>query len=152
MNKRFHVKLSDDQDALLKQLTSKGHAQARRLRRARTLLLAHQGHTDAQIAQALGVAVRTVERTRRRFAQEGLQAALSEKPRPGKAPKLTGKQEAVLVALACSEAPEGRQRWTMQLLADKMVELTAQESLSRETVRRTLKKTQSSPGSSTSGA
>ncbi|RKY62069.1 MAG: hypothetical protein DRP95_02040 [Candidatus Latescibacterota bacterium] len=88
---------------------------------------------------------------RKRFAEEGLEAALNERPHPGAKPKLDGKQEAFLVALACSDPPEGREHWTMQLLADRLVELGVVESISDETVRRVLKKTTSSPGRKDSG-
>ena len=87
------------------------------------------------------VGLRTVERTRQRFVEGGLDRALTEQPRPGVPPKLDGKQAAMLVALACSDAPGGRESWTMQLLADKLVELNVVDTISDETVRRTLKKT-----------
>ena len=103
------------------------------------------------IAQALHLSVSTVHRTRQRLVEEGLTAALSECPRPGKMPALSGKQEAFLVALACSTPPEGRRRWTMQLLADRLVELKQVEALSHDTVRRVLKKTPSSHGSTNAG-
>jgi transposase len=141
MRKKYIVNLTSEERQYLEDLTRKGSTKARRLRRARTLLLADEDHNDDFIAQALGCGRATVERTRRRCVEEGLQASLSEKPRPGKMPKLSGKEEAILIALACSEAPEGRSRWTIRLLADKMVTLTEHKSLSRETVRRTLKKT-----------
>jgi transposase len=146
MAKKYIINLSEEERHYLRELTTKGQTKARRLRRARTLLLAGEGHADSFVAQALGCGIATVERTRARCVEEGLEAALSERARPGAERKLTGKEEALLVALACSEAPEGVQRWTMQLLADKVVELTGHETLSRETVRRTLKKTGTSPG------
>ena len=107
--------------------------------------------TDAQIATALNTGEATVERTRKRFVEEGL-GALNERPRPGARPKLKGKQAAHVIALACSQAPEGRRRWTLRLLADKVVELGFAESFSREAVRRVLKKTKPGPGSTSSGA
>lgn len=152
MTKKYVVNLSDEERRSLRDLTSKGQTKARRLRRARTLLLADEGHSDSFIAEAVGCGRATVERTRKRCVEEGLGAALSESPRPGSAPKLDGAEEAMLVALACSEAPGGRARWTIRLLSDKMIELTEHESVSRELVRRTLKKTSSSPGRRGSGA
>jgi transposase len=121
------------------------------LTRARILLLSDGGKTDAQIAEALGIGRSTVERTRQKYAQEGLEVALSEKPRPGAKPKLDERQRAYLVALACSEPPQGREHWTMQLLADRLVELGMVEEISDETVRRTLKKTRSSRGRRNTG-
>ncbi len=152
MRKKYVVVLSEAQRQRLLSLISSGQESARRQRRARTLLLSTEGQSDAAIAAALHTGRATVERTRQRFCQEGLEAALGERPRPGGTPKLDAKQEAHLIALACSPAPEGRERWTVRLLADRMVELEHVEELSRETVRRTLKKTRSSPGRGSSGA
>lgn len=146
MAKIYTVSLNDDERDHLRQLTSKGQTKARRLKRAQILLLADQGKTDQQIKDALSVSIPTIERIRKRFVLEGFDEALSEKPRKGKDPLLDGKQEAHLVALACSDAPEGRTTWTMQLLAERLVELGIVERISRETVRRTLKKTRPSPG------
>jgi transposase len=141
MNKRYIVDLTADERAALLALLTKGVAPVRRLTRARILLLADEGGTDQEIAAALHVHPATVERTRRRFVEGGPEAALSERPRPGGRPKLDGRQEAHLVALACSAPPEGRKRWTMQLLADRLVALELVEAISDETVRRALKKT-----------
>ena len=146
MTKRYRVDLTEEERAGLLALTQQGQGSARKIRRAHTLLLAAEGHSDDAIAAALHIGRATVERTRKRFVEEGLEAALSEHPRPGGKRMLDGKQEAFLVALACSEAPEGRARWSMQLLAEQMVALGVVESLSDETVRRTLKKTISSRG------
>jgi transposase len=141
MNKRYIVDLTADERAGLLALLNKGVAPARKLTRARILLLADEGGTDREIAAALHVHPATVERTRRRFVEGGVERALSERPRPGGRPKLDGKQEAHLIALACSRAPEGRAQWTMQLLADRLVELRVVDAISDEAVRRTLKKT-----------
>jgi transposase len=103
-------------------------------------LLADEGRTDEEVAEALLTSVSTVERTRKRFVEGNLERALNESPRPGGKRKLTGKQEAYLVALACSDPPEGKKRWSMQLLADRLVELEIVEEISDETVRRTLKR------------
>ena len=146
MRKLYAVTLTDQERQHLRDLTSKGQTKARRLKRAQILLLADQGKSDPQIEEAFGTSRPTIERTRKRFVLEGFEAALSEKPRPGKVPLLDGKQEAYLVALACTDAPEGRQHWTMQLLAERLVELNIVDPISRETVRRTLKKATPSPG------
>jgi transposase len=134
----------------LRELTTKGVGGAQRHRRARVLLLADAGRSDQAIADALQVGRATVERTRRRFAEEGLEVALCRRAqaRPSRLPKLDGAAEAHLVALACGAPPEGRARWSLRLLADRLVELVALEGgrLSYETVRRTLKKTRTSPG------
>ena len=146
MAKLYIVSLDEDERQHLTELTTKGQTKARRLKRAQILLLADQGKTDQHIKDALAVSIPTIERIRKRFVLEGLEQALSEKPRKGKEPILDGKKEAHLVALACSDAPEGQGQWTMQLLADRLVELDIVETISRETVRRTLKKTTPSPG------
>jgi transposase len=144
--KRYRVDLSPEERVRLEALLQKGKASARMLRRARTMLLAADGFPDAAIARVLQIGHATVERTRQRFVEEGLEAALSERPRPGGTAKLDGKQEAFLVALACTPAPEGRKCWTMQLLADRLVAEGVMDAISDETVRRTLKKGTSSPG------
>lgn len=146
MTKLYRVDLTEEERAHLLDLTRHGQGAARRLRRAQTLLLAAEGYSDTAIAQTLHIGRTTVERTRKRFVEEGFDASLSEHPRPGATPKLDGKQDAFLVALACSDAPKGRKRWTLQLLADRMVALGVVESLSDETVRRALKKKKSSRG------
>jgi transposase len=144
MRKVYVVDLSEEEEeeekAELKSLTKKGKTSARKLNRAHVLLLADQGETDKAIAEALGVGTSTVERIRKRFVAGGLEEALNERPRPGGERKLSGKQEAYLLALACSGPPKGRKHWTMQLLADRLVELEVVDSVSDETVRRTLKR------------
>jgi len=151
MSKLHEVELTDDERDQLRALTRRGTAPARRLRRARVLLLAADGWPDARVAAAVGCCVATVENTRRRFAVARL-GALDERPRPGAAPKLDGTATALLVATACSAPPAGRARWTMQLLADRLVELGQVDAVSDETVRRTLKKTSSSRGARSTGA
>jgi transposase len=138
--KRYIVKLSEEEKKDLYALTHKGTCGVRKLRRAQMLLLADEGLTDEEIARALDGSVSTVERVRKRFVEEGLEAALSERPRPGARRKLDGRQEAYLLALASSDPPEGKKHWSMQLLADRLVELEIVEEISDETVRRTLKK------------
>jgi transposase len=141
MRKRDLVDLMSQERTELLGLLNKGIAPARTLTRARILLGADEHKTDAEIAAALHVHPATVERTRRRFVEGRAVRALHDKPRPGGRPKLDPKQEAFLVALACSDAPSGRRHWTMQLLADRLVQLGVVEAISDETVRRALKKT-----------
>ena len=150
--KKYVVSLSPEERSTLESMTSKGKVSARRMKRALVLLAADEGKTDEQIAQQARVHRTTVEELRKRFVEEGLEVALSERPRPGKERLLDGKQEAYLIALACSSPPEGRAKWTMQLLADRLVELKILESISDETVRRTLKRGPSSLGNARSGA
>ncbi len=126
-------------------MVRRGKHSSRKVTRARILLLAAEGATDEQIVAALACGINTVERTRHRFVEEGL-GCLNERPRRGQARKLTGKQEAHLVAVACSTPPEGRARWTLSLLADLVVELKFASSITRETVRQVLKKTNLNPG------
>lgn len=146
MAKRYRVTLTDEERERLRDLTRKGTASVRMVRRAQTLLLAAEGRIDEDIASALQIGVATVERTRRRCVEEGLEASLRERPRPGARPKLGAKQQAFVVALACTKPPEGRERWTMQLLADRVVELRIVPDITDEAIRLLLKKTGSSRG------
>jgi len=146
MAKRYKVKLTEDERTTLLDFIKKGKASARKITRAHILLQADEEKTDAMIASALHVGISTVERTRKRFVEGNLECALNERQRPGAKRKLDGKQAAFLIALACSDAPEGRQRWTMRLLADQLVTLGVVETISPETVRRVLKKAPSSRG------
>jgi transposase len=146
MAKIYHIDLTVPERSLLLALIQRGRTSARKMRRAQILLAAADGHSDAAIGRMLHSSVSTVERTRKRFVEAGLEVALHERPRPGARAKLDGKQAAFLVALACSTPPDDRTCWTMQLLADKLVELQVVEAISDETVRRVLKKTRSSPG------
>jgi transposase len=145
-NKIYLVNLSDGERQQLLDLVNKGKASARQFKRAHILLQAHDGATDTAIATSLHIGVATVERIRKRFVEGNLERALHEDPRPGKELKLDDKQEAFLIATACSTPPAGQKRWTMQLLADEMVRLQKIDAISDETVRRTLKKTNSSRG------
>jgi len=138
MNVRYRVMLTQYERHELGSLLSGGKQAVRKLKRAQLLLAADAGLGDEEIAASVGVGGSTVYRTKRRFVEGNLGRALSEEPRPGAERKLTGKEEALLVATACSSPPAGRARWTLELLADAMVKLTAHESLSRETVRRRL--------------
>jgi transposase len=138
MNVRYRVELSHAERTELRALLSGGKQAARKLKRAQILLAADAGASDEAIAASVGVGGSTVYRTKRRFVLGNLEAALSEELRPGADRKLSGKEEALLVATACSNPPEGRARWTLELLADELVRLTEHDSLSRETVRRRL--------------
>lgn len=145
--KQNPVTLTEVERSYLHQVIEKGQGSARQIRRAHTLLLADEKRPDQAIAAFLHVHPTTISATRKRYWEVGLPAALKEPSRPGNPRKLDGKQEAFLVALACSEAPEGREHWTMQLLADKLVELkVVAATISDETVRRVLKKRNSNPG------
>lgn len=150
MAKRYRVTLADEERLELEGMIGKGKGAARKLAHARILLRADEaeggpGGTDGDIAAGLNLSVRTVERVRRRFVEEGLAAALVPKPTERVyARRLDGAQEARLIALACSTPEDGKRRWTLRLLADRMVELDYAEAVSHETVRRVLKKTSSS--------
>jgi transposase len=151
--KKYKVTLDAEERQALHELIAAGRAAARKLTHARILLKADAAGggpawPDGQIAEAMEVSVATVERVRQRFVEQGLDAALDRKrrDRPAREPKLDGRAEARLIALACSAPPEGRAVWTMQLLADKLVELEVVDSISDETVRLALKKTRSSRG------
>ncbi len=146
MKKKYIVELEEIEREQLRELVQKGKHSSREVRRAHTLLLADEGRSDEQIAQALKASVSTVERTRKQLVEGGLEAALSEAPRSGRPVKLDGKQEALIVATACSPPPEGRSRWTLKLLAGRVVELGVAESIAPETVRQTLLKMSSSRG------
>jgi transposase len=138
MNVRYVVKLTSKERTELRAFVHGGSKQVRRIKRAQVLLAADAGATDEQIATSVSVGTSTVFRTKRRFVEEGLEPALSEEPRPGGPRKLSPKEEALLVATACSAPPKGRARWTLNLLARRLVELTGHRELSRETVRRRL--------------
>ncbi|SRR6266487_5014875 len=146
MPKKYLVQLSEDQRGLLYALIQKGNAPARTVRRAHTLLLAHEQQPAQTIAVMLHTSAVTVTQTCKRFLTAGLEAALYERLRPGARRKLDGRQEAHLVALACGPPPAGRERWSLRLLADRIVELGIIETVSYATVRRVLKKTRSSRG------
>jgi putative transposase len=151
MAHKYLVDLTEEERGYLLNLISKGKPAARRVARAHVLLHAAEGATDDEVAQALHLGTSTVHRTRQRFVDEGLLPALSERRRPGQRPALTGNQAAFLVALACSTPPAGRRRWTLRLLADRLIELQQVESISHDTVGRVLKKTTSNRGNVKSG-
>ena len=150
--KKWVVDLAEDERRELLGLIRKGKASVRRLTRAHILLLADESRTDEEIAAALHTNRSTAERVRHRFVEEGLEAALSERPRPGAEPVLDVHGEAVLLALACANPPEGRTAWSMQLLADELVARGVVGGISDETVRRTLKKSGWRPGCASAGA
>jgi transposase len=155
MYKKYVVRLTDQERGKLETLVRRGRAHARKLLYARILLKANANKdpwTDQRIADALELSTATVARERRRFCEEGLEVALMPK-KPGRPRRrvLDGRAEAHLIALSCSDPPEGRERWSMRLLADRMVELGHVDTVSHETIRRTLKKTPSSHTSSASG-
>jgi transposase len=143
--KKYRLALDDDDREQLAHLLHGGTHATRKVTRARMLRKAAEGWEDRAIAAALSVGRATVERLRQRFVEEGL-GALDERRRPGTQPKLDEQAEARLIAEACSNAPEGRKRWTLHLLADRVVALGLAESYSYESVRRVLKKATSSPG------
>jgi len=147
--KKFIVRLTHEEREYLEALLNRGRCLASRRKRASILLKADAdgpGWTDTQVAEASNCCIATVENIRKRFVLEGFEAALNTKPRahPPIARKLDGRAEAHLIALACGEPPEGRSRWTLDLLAEKLVQLKVVESVSGQTVRRTLKKIKSS--------
>jgi transposase len=147
--KKYRVFLNGKKRSNLDRLVNTGTDKARTITRARILILADEspqgisrgmGKTDKEIMGVLGVSARTVASTRQRYVEEGIEGALNEQPRPGRPPKLTGRDEAKLALIACSEPPEGRVRWSVRLLTDKLIELDIVDSISREAVRQYIKK------------
>ena len=151
MSKKYRVFLNGKKRSDLKRLVNTGADKARKLTRARILLLADESPSgpckkDKEIMGALGVCARTVALTRQRFTEGDIEGALNEKPRSGRPREFTGREEAKLTLIACSDPPEGRSRWSVRLLADKLVELEVVDSISRESVRKYLKKGMSNRG------
>jgi transposase len=152
VNKKYHIHLTTDERTMLEQVVRTGATPAITQSHARILLKADQsdggpGWPDHQIAEAMGVSAATVERVRHLWVSQGRTVALERKKPTGRPRrKLDGAQEAQLAAIACSPPPDGAERWTLALLADKLVELKVVDSIARDTVRVTLKKTRSSPG------
>ncbi len=136
----FVVSLTKEDREYLSQFINRGKASARSLTRARILLMADEGYSNKDIAEILRTTIPRVYRTRKRYCQEGLDSAINEKPRSGAPPKIDGTIEAQVTLLACSEPPDGKSTWTLQLLADKLVELRAIGSISAMSVQRILKK------------
>src|SRR5271156_2281286 len=145
MNIRYRVERDQSEREQLTALLSGGKHAARKLKRAQILLAADSGVSDEAIATSLAIAGSTIYRTKRHFVEGNLEAALSEEPRVGAARKLSGKEEALLVATACSKPPAGQARWTLDLLAGEIVKLTEHASVSRETVRRRLAENELKP-------
>lgn len=150
--KKYKVSLSEEERQDLETLLSRGKHASRTLSRARIMLKAAEGWKDEQIMTALDVSRSMVEAVRQRCVEEGVEAALYDKPRPGQKPKLSGVQQAHLIATACSAPPEGHRQWTLRLLADKVVEWGWVTSISPETVRAVLQKTTLNPGFTKNGA
>jgi transposase len=140
MVKRYHVQLTPDDREHLEHLIARGKISARVITRARILLKAADGAKDEQIVNALGTSRATVERIRRRFATGGLDAAITDRPQPGRPRALSSTQAAHLIAIACSDAPDGHDHWPLRLLGQKLVELGYVEHISPETVRQVLQK------------
>jgi transposase len=156
MRKQYHVQLTPEQRADAQAILTRGKAAALTARHARILLEADAAprrrvRSDRQVAELCGVSVRTVARVRERFARDGFAVALHGRPHPGSAPKLDSAQEARLIALACTAPPAGHARWSVRLLAARVVELAEVPPISRELVRTTLKKTASSRGGASGG-
>ena len=145
MNVRYRVTLSEPERARLEGLVAHGRTKVREVKRAQILLAAVAARGEAQIAAAVGASLARIYRTKRCFVEEGLESALHDAPRPGDRRKRSGKEEALLIATACSAPPEGRARWTLDRLADKMVARTGHASLSDETVRRRLAENELKP-------
>ncbi len=156
MTKKYIVDLTSEEREYLEAFTTTGRHAAYQITRARILLKADQNQPggswcDAEIKTALDVGIATVERVRRCFVEVGLEASLKRRSGGGRKRKLDGDQEAHLIALRCSDAPQGQARWTLRLLADQMVALGQVESISDETVRQVLKKTNYNPGNKSAG-
>jgi transposase len=156
MRKQYHIHLTPAQRAEAEGILARGQAAALTYRHARILLEADTAprrrvRSDRQVAERCGVSARTVARLRARFARDGFAVALHGAPHPGARPKLDRAQEARLIALACTPAPDGKARWSVRLLAERVVELAELPPVSRELVRTTLKKTASSRGGASAG-
>ena len=157
---KYKVKLTESERSRLNAVSRRGKLSVRSVKRAPALLKADEGLRDREIAGVLLINAATIARVRKRFVEEGLEAAVNDRPRPGRERKLDGKQEAhpvsstgqALVAIACSSPPEGHVNWTLHLLADQVVAMEFAGSISLETVRQILKKTNSNPGRRKSGA
>ena len=149
---KYKVELTQSERSALIETSGRGKPLARTVKRALALLKADEGLSDREAAEAVSISAATVARVRRRFAEEGLEAAINDRPPSGRERKLSGRQEAHLVAIACSNAPEGHTNWTLQLLANQVVAMEFAGSISLETVRQILKKTNSNHGRRKSGA
>ncbi len=145
--RKYVVNLKRMEQKQLEEIISSEAPRSRRVKHAKILLESDRGQSAVKVAEWVGVGHSTVERTRQRYATGGLEAALKDRPRPGGKPKLDGEQQAFIVALACSDRPDGQERWSMQMLADKIVELgVVAEPVSHDTIGRVLKKMTSNRG------
>jgi len=140
------LEINEEKRQKLQEIIRKGENKTRVITRARIMLLSDAGRTDQQVAEALQVGLATVERIRRRAVREGIEVALVDRPRLGPKPMLSAKQQAQLVAIACSDPPPGQKRWTIRLLMEEVMKQKIVDSISFETVRRVIKKTMSNPG------
>ncbi len=140
--KIYIVDLAEEERAYLLDFIKTGEKSARKLNRARILLLADENKPDSEIAEVLHTGASTIQRTRQRFVEGNLEGGLNERPRQGRSKKLDEKGEAILETLAHSKPPEGRKRWTLQLLADRLVQLRIVDCISYETVRQEVKKSE----------
>ena len=140
------IKLKEGELKFLRDFVKKGRKSARELTRAHILLLANRQKDDTEIAEILDVGRNTVWRTKKRYHEEGLQSALTEKPRSGQPPKYTERHEAEIIALACTKSPDGRKRWSLTLLTEEMKKKEGFETINRESIRLILKKAKQSRG------
>jgi len=151
-SKKYIIDLSPEERNYLEETTNKGKTAAYKMNHARILLKADinqegEGWTDSKISESLNIGHATIERVRKRFVEEGMESALNRREQKKRRLRIIdGEKEAYLIAIACSETPVGKSNWTLQMLADKMVELKVVEQVSTETIRQTLKKTNSNPG------
>lgn len=152
MRKSKPIQLSASERARLENFIGSGQALARHLKHAHVLLKLAEGWPNCQVAQTFTLSEKTVINLRQRFLQEGVEGCLKDKPRSGAPSKINGDVKAVIVATACSPAPDGHARWTLRMLAERLVELAVVEDISHESVRDILKKTKPSPGKSSPGA
>ena len=155
--RKYHVTLTEDEHKYLNEMTRRGTASAQKIEHAQVLLKLDETYNDKpwqleEIRKAYGVSIGTICNIAQRFVEEGLEFALNRKQQQNRHHKITGEVEAHIVAIACSDAPEGRDRWTLQLIADRLVELKMVDSISATAIGTTLKKTNSNPGSSKNGA
>lgn len=141
MEKKNIIKLKAKDKEMLQELITKGSQKARTITRSRILLMADEGKTDTQIMEALSIARNTIRTVHYRYMHNNLESAINEQPRPGAPNKFTGRDKAKVTAIACSKPPDGRNRWTLRLIADTMVELNMVDGISHHTVQRVLKKT-----------
>ena len=148
------LKLNEQDKQLLQSIERKGKHSARKIKRAKVLLLLDSGKTIKETTEQTGLCPATIVNIKKRYFEVGSNAAIAveDKPRPGQPPKITPKVEAHLTAIACSEAPDGRSRWTLDMLTDKLISLKYVDTISREAVRKSLKKANSNPGKRNNGA